>query len=118
MVNYFWPGTEIVPKATSALSDSLTLSLDGAVLLCAVQVTASVSGYLMLLDMASKPPDGPVTPVKVWFASTTDNKVISDRFDPPIRMNNGGILVFSTTGPFTLTASATAFISAEVADAS
>lgn len=75
--------------------------------------TAAVAGYLMLFDAIAAPPDGTVTPKKVWAVAA--NTAIELDYVPPIRMSTGAVLVFSSTGQFTKTASATAFMSGEVA---
>ncbi len=110
-------GDIATPLRTLSPTDNLLLTLNGPVKLCAVQVTATQTGYLMLFDATTKPPDGTVSPLAVFFYSAVDNKTVQQNFDPPIRLTNGGILVFSTTGPYTLTASNAAFISAEVVHA-
>ena len=70
------------------------------------------SGWLMLHDLAAAPTNGARTPILVWQgpAGTT-----SDRgFDPPLRVTNGAVLTFSTTGPPTLTLSATGWFGGRI----
>lgn len=72
-------------------------------------VIGGTSGYLMLFDSTSVPSNGSVTPA--WArAILSDGSEGGDTmsFDPPIQFSTGLIAVFSSTGPFTKTASVTA----------
>lgn len=71
------------------------------------------AGYLMIFDAVSAPADGVVTPRKVYVMAA--NSTIAFDFDVPLRFATGITMVFSTTGPFTKTASATAFLSGDFA---
>lgn len=78
------------------------------------EVTAGASaGYLMLFDSTTVPIDGAVTPKKVHAIAA--NASLSRSFSPPIRFATGIVAVFSTTGPFTKTISATAFLGVDYA---
>lgn len=78
------------------------------------EVCAGASaGYLMLFDSATVPADGTVAPRRVHAIAA--NASLSRSFNPPIRCPAGITLVFSTTGPFTKTISATAFLAADYA---
>lgn len=73
---------------------------------------AATTGYVMIFNATSAPGDGAVSPA--WPAI----RVVSDGtsgwadipFDPPLRLGTGATVCFSSTGPFTKTASATAAI--------
>lgn len=75
-------------------------------------VTGAASGYFLLFDAISAPADGAVLPVRCW--STTANSTLGVGFPIPLALTTGITLVFSTTGCFTKTASATAFMQADV----
>lgn len=71
------------------------------------------AGYLMVFDSAAAPADGTVTPKRVHAIAA--NASLSRSFNPPIRCAAGIVLVFSTTGAFTKTISATAFLAGDYA---
>lgn len=71
-------------------------------------VTGASAGYLMIFDAISAPADGVVSPaVCIPVAANTGIDYMAAW---PRRFTVGCTLVFSTTGPFTKTASATAFL--------
>lgn len=76
--------------------------------------TGAAAGYVMLFNATSAPGDGAVTPIKAWVVSANSSLGISYIPGPPLAFSTGITAVFSTTGPFTKTASATAFFSGEV----
>lgn len=69
------------------------------------------AGFLLLFDSTTVPADGTVTPKKVYAVAA--NATLSVHWDIPRRFGTGITAVFSTTGPFTKTISATAFISVD-----
>lgn len=74
-------------------------------------VSGAVAGYVMFFDATTAPADGTVTP-KMCFALAANASIQADR-DIPIRFTTGITMVFSSTGPFTKTASATAFLAGD-----
>lgn len=70
--------------------------------------TGAVAGYLMTFNATSAPIDGAVTPVECVYvpANSTASLDFGDTTEPYV---TGLTAVFSTTGCFTKTASATAF---------
>lgn len=74
--------------------------------------TGGSAGYLMLFDDVTVPAEGAVTPKRV--ISIAANTTLDRSFTNPLRFNKGIVLVFSTTGPFTKTISATAFLAADL----
>lgn len=74
-------------------------------------VSGASAGYLMLFDSTTVPADGTVTPKKVYVMAA--NSSLGLHWDVPRRFGTGITAVFSTTGPFTKTISATAFISVD-----
>ena len=75
-------------------------------------VTGASAGFVLIFDATVAPADGAVLPVKCYSvaATSTFDKSWPDN---PVKFSTGIVLVFSTTGCFTKTASATAFFSAE-----
>jgi hypothetical protein len=104
--------TPVTPIATSVVASSLVLSAAPTTFRGANVTSGASAGYVMLFDEIFAPADGTVTPVKTWVIAA--NSTIEVGYDPGLVMQVGAVLVFSTTGPYTKTASATAFISGEV----
>lgn len=73
-------------------------------------VVGASSGWLLLFDALSVPVDGTVTPrYAVPVSSDGTNGYVSLGLQPlPMKFSTGILAVFSTTGPFSKTASATA----------
>ncbi len=104
--------TGIAPvRSTSAESAKVFKSSAGN--LYAYQVTTGASaGYVLLFNATSAPIDGAVTPVKC--VSVAANSTVGVSMNPPEYFSTGITAVFSTTGCFTKTASATAMFSGDV----
>ena len=102
----------IVPVATTAVASSLVLKASAGNLYGVNCVAGASAGYLMLFNSTTAPADGAVTPLKVMPIAANAGMAMS--FEIPVRFSTGCTAVFSTTGPFTKTASATAFISGEI----
>lgn len=78
---------------------------------------AATTGYVMVFDAASAPSDGAVTTLAipaVRVVSDGTSGWYADDFTPPMRMATGITVCFSSTGPFSKTASATAAIAGQV----
>lgn len=71
-------------------------------------VAGASAGYFMLFNSTTVPADGTVTPLKCYAVAA--NASLGVHWDVPRRFGTGIVGVFSTTGPFTKTISATAFI--------
>lgn len=97
--------------ATTVAAGSLVLKASAGNLYGVSICTGGSAGYLMVFNATSAPADGTVTPAKVYVIAA--NASAEYRFNPPLRLSTGCTLVFSTTGPFTKTISATAFLSGE-----
>ena len=77
--------------------------------LYSVSCTSGASaGYLLVYNLAAAPGDGTVTPIDVIICAA--NTSVSKTYSIPLRCSAGATVVFSTTGPFTQTSSATAFL--------
>ena len=106
--------TSIVATSTTAAASSLTLINGNRGNLYGCQVTSGASaGYVMVFTDTSEPADGAVTPLKCYKIAANSTLVVDFRAGPPVQMIPGATIVFSTTGCFTKTASATAFISGD-----
>jgi hypothetical protein len=115
------PGGTFSPSATAAagttnarttVAASSLIAKASAGNLYQYNVTSGASaGYVLIYNSATVPADGTVTPVRcIPLAANTGIEV-------PLRgsyHSAGIVLAFSTTGCFTQTLSATAFISAEI----
>lgn len=76
-------------------------------------VSGASAGYLLIYNAASAPADGTVSPARcIPLAANTGIEV--DMRGQPTYFGTGITFVFSTTGCFTQTTSATAFIAADV----
>lgn len=104
-------GNASVPLATTSASSSVIRAGAGALL--GFTGYSSVSGYWLIFDAAAEPANGAVTPLDC-FPYTGGEKFAVDYRVSPISVTTGLTVAFSTTGCFTKTGSATAYISAKV----
>lgn len=104
----------VAPTATGTAASSLLLK-SGAGNLYGLEVTAAASaGYVMVFDATVAPADGTVTPKYCKAVAANSSVELSWTGGPPAAFATGVVVVFSTTGCFTKTASATAYISGMV----
>lgn len=107
----------IAPQYTNGVPEASHLfqAADGQVgpcTLAAFQInTQGVSGWVLLYDESFVPDDGIQVPIKSWQVG---QYATLDWHGYPIKLLQGCVLVFSSTGPFVQTSSATAIFSAEV----
>lgn len=101
----------IVPVKSSAVETGHVIKSSAGNLYGFSVTTGAVAGYAMVHNSATVPAAGAVTPVKCEPVAADTG--ISFAFDPPIRLSIGISISFSSTGCFTQTNSATAFISAQ-----
>jgi hypothetical protein len=102
----------IPSTATTVAAGSLILKASAGQLYSVSCTTGASAGYLMIFNSTTVPADGVVTPV--YVASIPATTTYSTDFEFPIYCATGCTLVFSTTGPFTKTISATAFLSGQI----
>lgn len=108
-------GIAITP-VVSAAAESNHVLCSAACNLWSVYVTSGASaGYLMVFNATSAPGDGAVTPIDCIQVPANASAALTANAGPPDRYSTGATAVFSTTGCFTKTASATAFFKARVA---
>lgn len=105
----FEPG--ITPVVSATPESSHLIKAASGNLYSLYVTTGAATGYLMTFNAKAAPSDGPVTPIECVVAPA--NNTISITFHgPPDIYSNGIVAVFSTTGCFTKTSSATAFFKA------
>ena len=106
------PAGPIGPVATPTATGSLIAAARPAKLYSLVVTTGASAGFVMLFDQTTVPADGTVTPAYCFSIPATTT--LSGPWIYPASFGTGIVAVFSTTGCFSKTISATAFISAQV----
>lgn len=106
-------GAAVTRTQTAAAAGSQVVKASAGNLYGYNVVSGASAGYLMIFDATSAPADGTVTPKLVEAIAA--NASIQQNFRTPIRFATGITMVFSTTGPFTKTISATAFLAGDAA---
>lgn len=104
-------GGSIPAVASTAVEASHVLKASAGSLYGMSITTSTVAGYVLLIDATTAPADGAVTPAKCY--QIPSGSTIGILFEP-LAFTTGIVTVFSTTGCFTKTASATAYFSGEV----
>jgi hypothetical protein len=118
------PGVGISSKSSTALESSHAYCSAGCNFYGGEVVSTSISGWAMLIDGTAAPSAGALVGcgdtahatgcVAKWWPIQTGPSVLG--IAPgivPIALTNGAVLIFSSTGPFVNTASATAVFSGE-----
>lgn len=103
----------IAPISSTALETNHVLKGSAGNLYSVCATIGATSGYLMVFDATTLPSNGSVTP-KLWqyiptLSATANTGCLSYNGQPPAAFSTGIVVGFSTTGPFTLTASNAAF---------
>lgn len=98
-------------SATQAATDNVVAKTIPATLYGLNVVSGANAGYVMVLDAKTVPGDGAVVPAKCLPLAA--NTGIYTAFIGGLAFRSGIVVAFSTTGCFTKTASATAFISVD-----
>lgn len=102
------------PVISAATEGSHILKASPGCLLAAYATTGATAGYLMIFNSATVPADGAVTPQNCIYIPATTSIALNWAPQPPEWYSTGISAAFSTTGCFTKTLSATAFIHALV----
>jgi hypothetical protein len=97
---------------TTVAAGSLVLKASSGALYGFTVTSGASAGYVLVFDAVAAPADGTVTPAMCYKIAATST--ISMPYNPPALFATGITVVFSTTGCFTKTVSATAFISGQV----
>ena len=106
-------GLAVAPSSSTAAEGARVLKATAGNVYSISVTSGASAGYVMVFNSATAPADGAVTPVKCWSLAATSSMHMT--FNPvPMHLGTGVTVVFSTTGCFTKTASATAHISGEV----
>lgn len=106
------PGS--VPVISGSAESSHVISSAPGFLVDAYVTPQSTAGFLMLFNATSAPADGAVTPQDCIAIQASVTQSVFTINTPPEWFSTGITAVFSTTGCFTKTASATAFFHARV----
>lgn len=100
-------------RAAPAVSAGLVVRAGSGYLSGANVTSGATAGYVMVIDSATIPADGAVTPIRcVPLAANTG--IDFDWRAAPLRFERGAVVLFSSTGCYAKTASATAFIAGDV----
>lgn len=95
---------------TAACASTL---VSGAHNLYGANFSATVSGWLLVYDSLTCGANGTVSPLRTYAYPTANLSATVSWGSTPLRFATGIALCFSTTGPYTATASTTAFIAAD-----
>lgn len=107
--------SSIVPPSpafvqTMALASNLVLKAAAGSLYACYVTTGSTAGWLMLFDVTTVPANGTVAPKNCIYCPANATTEIELPFLTVEPFTTGITAAFSSTGPFTLTASSTVFI--------
>jgi hypothetical protein len=106
--------TPIAPNATTSLSTSKVLKASAGNLYSWSVTSSTPAGFVLILDLAADPGNGAsVTPKYCYPLAANSYNSGTFAGGPPGAFANGVTIVFSTTGCFTETQSATAFITGQ-----
>lgn len=102
----------VAPVASAAVSGGVVLKASAGNLYGFNVTSGASAGYVLVLNTATVPADGAVTPLRC-FTLAANTSIEASWRAAPLYLTPGITVVFSTTGCFTKTASATAFISGD-----
>ncbi len=107
-------GNTVVTARSTAYGSSLLVK-SGPGRLFSFTAYATATGWVLPFDALTCPADGAVAPLLPTIAYVAANSTLSVDFGiAPLSFTTGLVLCYSTTGPFTKTASTTAVFSAQV----
>lgn len=104
----------IAPVVSSSAESSHVLKSSAGNLYGVYVTTGATPGYLLVFDATSAPSNGAVTPKQCIIAPANATTGLNYGLGPPAVFATGITAVFSTTGCFTLTLSATTFFNGAV----
>lgn len=97
------------PVVSVAAEGSHLLKGSPGCLIATYVTVGATGGFLMVFNLITAPPDGAVTPVECIQVAANTTNFLNWAPQPPEWFSTGIVAVFSTTGCFTKTVSATAF---------
>lgn len=106
--------TGITPVVSTAAESGHVLKASAGVLWGLTAATGASAGFVMVFNATSAPVDGAVTPIECLPVAANSAVAVSFAGGPAAAYSTGITVVFSTTGCFTKTASATAFFSGKI----
>jgi len=106
-------GSAVAPVVSSAAESNHVLKASAGSLLSLTTTLGATAGWVMVFDATSAPADGAVTPKYCWEMPTANTSLIL-AWPTSASFATGITVVFSSTGCFTKTGSATAFFSGQV----
>lgn len=104
----------ITPIVSAAAEGSHVLKASAGNLYSLAVTTGGTAGYVMVFNLTSAPADGAVTPVECIVVAANSSVSINYNPGPPEAYATGITVVFSSTGCFNKTISATAFFNGKV----
>lgn len=104
----------IAPVVSASAESNHVIKNTAGLFYDAYVTTGATAGYFMAFNATSAPGDGAVTPTACVQAPANQTVSLGVSGSPPAVYSTGVVLVFSTTGCFTKTASATAFFAGRV----
>ncbi len=110
------PSSGVRTSATENALESAHVIKNSPGLLYGYQASAtSVPGWMVIIDNSDIPQDGSKLSrvIRCHYLNANQSVVESFRSSPPIRLEGGAVMLFSTTSCFQYTASPTAFFAGE-----
>lgn len=116
-----YAGSPLGPGGCAALSSKISSAQEASHVFATAQAnlcqfsitTAGTAGYVLVYDATTAPSDGTVAP-KACYQVSANNTTGFSYISSPLYTSTGLVMVFSSTGCFTQTSSATAVFSAQV----
>lgn len=104
----------ITPVVSASAEGSHVLKGSAGNLYSVYATSGATAGYLMVFNATSAPADGAVTPVQCMVVQANSTRGLTFNSGPPESYATGITVVFSSTGCFTKTVSATVFFHGSV----
>lgn len=104
----------VTPVVSASAEASHVIKAGAGLFYDAYVTTGATAGYFLAFNATTDPADGAVTPRACIPAPANQSTYLAVQGSPPVPYTTGVVLVFSTTGCFTKTESATAFFSGRV----
>jgi hypothetical protein len=102
-------GFPATPVVSAAVEGSHILKATPGCLIATYVTVGATGGFLMIFNLTTVPGDGAVAPIECIQVAANTTNFLNWAPQPPEWFSTGIVAVFSTTGCFTKTISATAF---------